>query len=408
MTVPIYVFFAQEEVGLTVGQVGAIGGAFYFAQFFGCFVYGRMADAYGRKPVHIVAMVWSALVYIMFYFVDNFWMFFFCRFLGGLAGPMNASKIFVSSIAADRTEDAKQDGDNKRHVETLATQTGRALAFAESLGMFVAPLIVAVAIGPLHFNRRWIFGTASFLCGLAGLVCWTFVEESLPVEKRRAFRLGIEDGVSMKATQAGFANWWAEWASFVPMLAATFLLGVTIDGFFIAYPGLLKSRFGMGDVVFSLILSSFSAIGFFVRSFGYPRLVKIGFEPKACAMLACGLNAFGGLAIVLSPYFTQHLLGCLSTDFGLSMFFVALPTLVSVMAPEGLLATAQASTQAALSLGSVVGVFFGGQLADWQIEAPIVGGAILGVIAMGFFMSLQTKDQQKERDLLLGKKQVTV
>merc|ERR1719316_2193817 len=104
MTMPIYVFFAQEEVGLTTGQVGAIAAAFYFSQFLGCFIYGRMADAFGRKPVHIFAMVWSACLYIMFYFVNNFWFFFICRFLGGLAAPLNASKIFVSSVAADRTE----------------------------------------------------------------------------------------------------------------------------------------------------------------------------------------------------------------------------------------------------------------------------------------------------------------
>lgn len=405
MTIPIYVFFAREEVGLTTGQVGTIGSAFYFAQFLGCFMYGRMADAFGRKPVHIFAMLWSAAIYVMFFFVNGFWSFFLCRLLGGLAGAMNVSKIFVTSTAADRTEVVKEDGKGQRDVETLAAQTGRGLAFAETFAMFVAPLLVAIAVGQLHFARRFIFATACVLCCIAALVCRLCVDESLPPEKRRSLALVIDDSVSSKAeVLARFSKWWAEWSGFAPLLWPTFLMGVVIDAFFIAYPGFLKARFGGGDSLFALILSSFSLIGVLVRGLAYPWLVQKGFEPRMCAMLSCGLTALAGVGIALSPLFAQHLMGCLLLDFGLSLFFVAMPTLCTVMAPEGLLATAQAAAQAALSLGSVFGVFIGGQLADWQMEAPILGASALAVLAgLIFLLALPANEQRSERDLLLGK-----
>ena len=85
MVLPLLPFYAK-----TLGQGGLVVGllvsSFAIAQLITAPLWGRMSDAYGRRPALLVGLTASAIAYVIFAYAGSLWLLFFSRLVQGAGG----------------------------------------------------------------------------------------------------------------------------------------------------------------------------------------------------------------------------------------------------------------------------------------------------------------------------------
>lgn len=66
-------------------QIGLIGSTFLIGTFVGSFVFPRLADIVGRKPIFMFGLVLYIIDTVGFIFCTNLYLCYFLLFIGGLA-----------------------------------------------------------------------------------------------------------------------------------------------------------------------------------------------------------------------------------------------------------------------------------------------------------------------------------
>jgi MFS family permease len=88
-----------KELGF---RAGIIGSAFSVGSLFGNFLWGIVADKYGRKPALVGGLFGTVIAALLFGFSSSFWMCVFARFLWGfLNGNIGVSKTYMAEITDD-------------------------------------------------------------------------------------------------------------------------------------------------------------------------------------------------------------------------------------------------------------------------------------------------------------------
>lgn len=71
----------ESQVALYAGMITS---AFTLAEFSTGFLWGKMSDRVGRKPVLLCGLIGTAISVLLFGFAKNFYLAIFARALGGL------------------------------------------------------------------------------------------------------------------------------------------------------------------------------------------------------------------------------------------------------------------------------------------------------------------------------------
>ncbi|KAI1926066.1 hypothetical protein LOZ12_000507 [Ophidiomyces ophidiicola] len=173
---------------------GAVTSAFTFAEFCAGVFWGRMSDAFGRKPVLIMGLFGTALSMLLFGFASNLPMALLARALGGLLnGNIGVLQTTVAELVT-----------KKEHQPRAYS----IMPFVWCLGSIVGPALGGALAQPCDnypslFARNTIFDRYPFL--LPNLVCIAvlivgitigilFLEET-HAEKRQKRDRGLELGV---------------------------------------------------------------------------------------------------------------------------------------------------------------------------------------------------------------------
>ena len=296
MVLPLLPFYAKSlgQGGLVVGLLVS---SFAVAQLLTAPMWGRMSDAYGRRPALLVGLTASAIAYAIFAFAlelpHPLFFLFLCRLVQGAGG---GTVSVIQAYVADATQPEER---------------------AKALGWLSAATNAGVAIGPVLGSLTHAWGPrgpglfAAGLCVANMVFAWRYLDESRDMHeaaeskadttKRARSRDAIVQVVTHSAEPASRLIWIYAIAlgafQGVTSMLALYLskrFGVTENsiGFFFAYTGVIS------------VLTRALILGKMVDRYGEVRLSRFGLS-----LLATGIAAMAFTKPIQDPARVAAMLG---------------------------------------------------------------------------------------------------
>lgn len=173
------VFPIMPDLMLRVGADSTADGAFWGGilmasyaamQFLFAPIIGGISDSLGRRPVLLLALVALTVDYVVMALATTFWWLLAGRILAGIAG---ATYITATAFLAD----ISRPEDRAANFGLIGATFGIGFVMGPAIGGFVA-----------SFHLTAPFWLAAVFAGLNVALGLFVLPESLPPEKRRAFR----------------------------------------------------------------------------------------------------------------------------------------------------------------------------------------------------------------------------
>ena len=288
MVIPLLPFYAKSlgQGGLVVGLLVS---SFAVAQLITAPMWGRLSDAYGRRPALLVGLTASAIAYVIFGYAlrlpHPLFFLFLCRLVQGAGG---GTVSVIQAYVADATQPDER---------------------AKALGWLSAATNAGVAIGPVlgSLTHSWgVQGPGLFAAGLcvANIAfAWKFLDESRDMHeaaqskadttKSARSRDAIVHVVTHSAAPSSRLIWIYAIAlgafQGVTSMLALYLsvrFGVTerTIGFFFTYTGVIS------------VLTRALILGKMIDRFGEVRLSRMGLT-----LLATGITAMAFTKPISDP-----------------------------------------------------------------------------------------------------------
>lgn len=183
IVLPLFPFVA-ERLGASPWLITFGGAGIYsLAQVIATPLWGRLSDAYGRKPILMVSMLGSALSYLMLGAAGTLAALFVARAVGGLmSGNISAAFAYAADVSTPENR-AKRIG-----------MVGAAFGLGFMFGPFIGGMLGGNDPETMNFERPAMLAMGLSVLAFLGT---TFVlKESLPREQRRPFGTRTERGGS--------------------------------------------------------------------------------------------------------------------------------------------------------------------------------------------------------------------
>ncbi|MDB4914208.1 MAG: multidrug resistance protein [Gemmatimonadetes bacterium] len=288
MVIPLLPFYAKSlgQGGLVVGLLVS---SFAVAQLITAPMWGRMSDAYGRRPALLVGLGASAIAYVIFGYAlrlpHPLFFLFLCRLVQGAGG---GTVSVIQAYVADAT--APEDR-------------------AKALGWLSAATNAGVAIGPVLGSLTHAWGPqgpglfAAALCVGNIIFAWRYLDESRDMGEAAKSKAEVgkrarsRDAIAHVVTHSGAPASRLIWIYAIAMgafqgvtsMLALYLstrFGVTerTIGFFFTYTGVIS------------VLTRALILGKMVDRYGEVRLSRFG-----STLLACGIAAMAFTRPIADP-----------------------------------------------------------------------------------------------------------
>jgi DHA1 family tetracycline resistance protein-like MFS transporter len=358
MIIPLLPFYAQR-LGGDAFMVGLLGSLYAFMQLVSGPILGALGDRYGRRPILIASILGTALAYGMLGTANALAVLFLAILLDGITGGnLSTAYAYIADVTAPETR----------------TRGMGLVGAAFGLGLMVGP-----AMGGL-LSAYGLGVPAVAACALAignVLLCWFWLPESLPPEKRARTRHWrslhwVSPLVALARVQAVRV-----------LLAAIFLLNLAFAGLQTNFPLFSQARFGwtmtQNGIFFAFVgVCAVLVQGFLLNKiqprFGDKRLALSGlvFMASALALVALAPEAW-----MLYPLVA---LGALGSG-------TSIPTLTALIS-QRVAAEEQGrlmgGTQVVLNLAAMVGPTCAGVAFERVgAGAPYALGAVFAALAFG-------------------------
>lgn len=284
MVIPLLPFYAKALGGGGL-IVGMLVSSFAIAQLLSAPMWGRLSDAYGRRPALLVGLIASAIAYVIFGFAHSLALLFLSRLVQGAGG---GTVSVIQAYVADATE--PQDR-------------------AKALGWLSAATNAGVAIGPVLGSMSSAWGRsapglfAAGLCVVNVAFAWRFLHESRDMKeaaeskadagRRPRARQAVLHVVTHSREPASRLIWiyaiaMGAFQGVTSMLALYLAVrfGVTAKtiGFFFAYTGVIS------------VLTRALILGPMVDRYGEARLSRFG-----STLLAVGIASLAFIRPLSDP-----------------------------------------------------------------------------------------------------------
>lgn len=171
--------YFPTELSLTARNIllGFALAMYPLGQFFGCPIFGRMSDTYGRRPILLITLFFTSLMYIVTgigVWHKKIPVFFIGRFLTGLfEGNISIGAAVMADFSTEKL-------DKTRNFGWITTFSSTGWIFGPLLGGWLADTKIVP-----WFNYSTPFWASSILLGLALLLVYTFFRESLSEDERK-------------------------------------------------------------------------------------------------------------------------------------------------------------------------------------------------------------------------------
>jgi len=364
---PLIPFYALR-LGVTPEYITMIMALYALCQFLAAPLWGRISDAYGRKPVLLVTVLGGGLGFVLLALADSVWMLVLARVVGGLcAGNLAAAYAYVSDITTP---------------ENRAAGLGKVGA-AFGLGFVLGPAVGGLLAGgedALNANFARPATAAAALSVLAFVCTALFLKESrkpgAPPKK-----ISLNPFARLGAVAHNRDLMWVVGLNLLLALCASvrestvalwahdhFKLDARELGFLFAYTGAL------------IVVLQGAAMGQLARRWGDGTILLVGITSYA-AGLGCFVAADGAELLII---------GTTLNAFGTAVFSNTPSTMASKLAGPDERGAVLGLNQSSASLGRFAGPMFAGTLyAQISITAPFIAG--IGGLALGFVIALMLR-----------------
>ncbi len=241
-------------------------------------VIGSLSDAWGRRPVLIIALVTLTIDYVIMALAETYWLLLFGRILAGMAGA-----TYITATA---------------YISDIAKPEERGAAFgmigaAFGIGFVLGPALGGIASGWHITAPFWIAAALSALNVAFGLF---ILPESLKPENRRAF--GLRDLNPIGIIQRAFA---------MPGLALPLVCLFIFEFINIVYVALWafwgREVFGWDGFTIGLSLSAYGVLIAAVQAGILPQLTRrLGDYRTLLIALVAGLIGLVGFGLATAVW----------------------------------------------------------------------------------------------------------
>lgn len=285
LIIPVMPALISDVGRIDIAEAALVSGWMFFVfssmQFLTGPLLGNLSDAYGRRPLLLLAVLGLAVDYVILALAPDLTWLFIGRAIAGLCG---ASYVIANAYIADITTDEE-----------------RAHAFGLMGAAFGLGFVIGPAIGGLlgTFGPRVPFYAAAAISALNLVYGYFVLPETLPPDKRRPLELA-------RANPLGTFKIFQTYGTILP------LCGVLFVYFFASavYPAIWSfwgiAKFGWSEATIGLTLAAFGLSMALVQGFLTQPAVKLLGENKvvliALALATVASAAYGfapGLAAVL-------------------------------------------------------------------------------------------------------------
>jgi MFS transporter, DHA1 family, tetracycline resistance protein len=174
LTTPSFPLVMQEAGASPFWVTFAGPGIYSFFQLIFTPFWGRMSDAYGRRPILMLSMAGAVVSYIALAFIQSWEWLIVARAVGGImSGNIGAAYAYVSDVSEPK--------DRAKFLGILGSAFG--------LGFMLGPLIGGF-LGTLDggaVSLKWPALVAAVLAATAFVGTFLLLQESLPPEHRKRF-----------------------------------------------------------------------------------------------------------------------------------------------------------------------------------------------------------------------------
>ncbi len=364
-----------EDVGhVSLAEASTVSGwmfcAYSVAQFLFGPVMGNLSDAYGRRPLLLLAVFGLAADYLFSAFAPSLTWLFVGRAIAGLCG---ASHVIANAYIADVTPPAE-----------------RAKAFGLMGAAFGIGFVLGPAIGGMlgEYGPRVPFFAAAVVSGLNLVYGWFVLPETLVPEKRRPFEW-------RRSNPFGTFKVFRAYAGVIPLSVVLFIYFFATSVYPATWPfwGIAKfqwsvARIGLTLAIFGIISAVFQGglSGPLVKRFGEHRVALLGLSSAIVAAVgygfATGLPMVFVLMVIHGPEGLIHPM---------------LTALMSKAIPDNAQGELQGGISSIMNVAMLVGTVSFSQMfgyfmrPDAPVVSPNVGffvcGAVL-VLALGLFLAV--------------------
>ena len=396
MVLPLLPFYAKSlgQGGLVVGLLVS---SFAVAQLLTAPMWGRMSDAYGRRPALLVGLSASAIAYVIFGYALSLphplFFLFLCRLVQGAGG---GTVSVIQAYVADATRPDER---------------------AKALGWLSAATNAGVAIGPVLGSLTHAWGPqgpglfAAALCVGNMAFAWKYLDESRDMHEaaqskadttqRSRSRDAVLHVVTHSADPASRLIWIYAIAlgafQGVTSMLALYLskrFGVTETsiGFFFAYTGVIS------------VLTRALILGRMVDKYGEVRLSRFGLtllatglaamaftqpisDPARVAAMLGGFLPAGAVAVL--PYLPLALAVAL-LPLGTAFTFPCVTAMLSHVIPSRERGLYMGVQQTFGGTARVIFPIVFGILFDWALPLPFLLSASLVVFTIYLGMNMES------------------
>ncbi|WP_276715808.1 TCR/Tet family MFS transporter [Pseudooceanicola nitratireducens] len=376
---PVVPALLQDVGGVDLADATVIGGwmfaAYALAQFLGGPLMGNLSDAYGRRPLLLLAIGGLAVDYVFSALAPTVWLLILGRAIAGFCG---ASHVIATAFLTD-----------------ITPPEGRARAFGLIGAAFGMGFVIGPAIGGLlgELGPRVPFWAAAALAGANFIFGYLILPESLPPEKRRPFRWRRSNPFSVLMIFRGYP-------SVLPMtmvLALYFFAGNV-------YPTLWSfwgiATFGWSEAMIGATLAMFGVMaalvqgglsGPLVKRFGEGRMVIFG--------LIVGTTGATCFAFTQSFTWVLVLLPIVAFE---GLVHPCITALMTRDVPDDAQGELQGGLASITNLSTLFSALFFTQLFGWSVRpeaaepwpgaAFLVAGALMGLALLLFLVVNRRSD----------------
>lgn len=255
---------------------GALSAAFAVNQFLFSPTLGSLSDAYGRRPVLLVALLVMALDYLVMALAQTMWLLFIGRIVGGItAATQSTASAYMADISSEKDK-AKNFG---------------LLGAAFGVGFILGPMLGGLLA---EYGSRAPFYAAATLAFVNMLFGYFVLPETVTDSIRRPFDW-------RRSNPFGVFKQMRKLPGMLPMLAVFLLLSIA----FFVYPAIWayfgRAQFDWDSRMVGLSLASYG-LGVVIIQGGLIRIILKHLGERATAMLGMSVHL---CSFLVYPFMTQ-------------------------------------------------------------------------------------------------------
>lgn len=363
--IPIY----ARDLHASDALVGDLGAVFSLAMFICTPVWGSLSDRYGRKPVIMAAIGFSALSYVLFAHATTLFLLVLSRVLTGIgSGNITAAQAYITDITPPQGR-AKAMG-------IIGAAFGLGFIFGPPMGSFIFA----------QFGVEWVGYMAAAMCLLNLVAVQVFLPESL-TEKDGARKVRVKPftGAYRALKDLRFRDLYV--VSFI-FITAFSMMQMTIALLWIDNYGLNEKQIGLmfAAVGVASAIVQGGMIGWLQRTFGERKLMVYG---SLCMAVGLGMIPF----IPISLFVPLSIVSILLLSLGNGCLNPTILSLLSRNAAQREQGEVLGTNQSFGSLARIAGPAMGGRLYSLGHALPYVSAAAIMLGALYWIRHFQRRQQ---------------